>query len=89
MLITRLIKQMPAIIVHNASGSAVDLFVSKYHGGSDEWYTVKAGTRDTWNRDGAGWELVAFKVSGGDRAGVYVPTNSLVTFKSLNDIVVS
>lgn len=78
---------MPVIIVHNNSSCEVELFVSKYNGGSDEWYTVKSGARDEWKRN-TGWELVAFRI-GNRRAGVYVAMDSLVTFNSLNNIVVA
>ncbi|KZP29255.1 hypothetical protein FIBSPDRAFT_851615 [Athelia psychrophila] len=79
---------MPAIIVHNASNSKVEAFISKYNGGgSEDWYPVGDGARLTWNRDNQGWELVAFKI-GNRRAGVYVQLGALVTFKSLDQITV-
>ncbi|KAI0676446.1 hypothetical protein C8Q78DRAFT_1073251 [Trametes maxima] len=69
------------IIVINNSSSAISVFVSKYSNsnGDDSWFTISPGARDSWNR--AGWELVAFKnANDTNRAGVYVPTNAVVTF---------
>ncbi|KAI0676445.1 hypothetical protein C8Q78DRAFT_1073250 [Trametes maxima] len=69
------------IIVINKSSSAVSAFVSKYSNsdGDDSWFNLAPGARDSWNR--AGWELVAFKnANDSNRAGVYVPSNAVVTF---------
>ena len=76
-----------SIIVVNASKQDVSAFVSKYSRSSadDNWFKVTAGTRDSWARDG--WELVAFKNSNDtQRAGVYVPVNSTVTFHDFGNI---
>ncbi|KAI8976696.1 hypothetical protein BD414DRAFT_496269 [Trametes punicea] len=82
---------MGSIIVHNATSVPISAFVSKYTNeskGSDDWFTVAAHSRESWERDG--WELVAFKNDDDtDRAGVYVRVDSTVTFYSLQDIVVS
>ena len=80
---------MGAIIVVNNSSAAIHVFVSKYtnSNGSDEWYTIAAGKRDTWSR--SGWELVAFKNEDDSmRAGVYIPINKKVVFYSFNNIQV-
>ena len=81
---------MGAIIVVNNSSAAIHVFVSKYtnSNGSDEWYTIAAGQRDTWSR--SGWELVAFKnANDTDRAGKYVPANTEVVFTDLAHITVN
>ena len=81
---------MGAIIVVNNSSSAIHVFVSKYSNsnGSDEWYTIAAGKRDSWAR--SGWELVAFKnANDTDRAGRYVPVNSEVVFTDLAHVTVN
>ena len=81
---------MGAIIVVNNSSAAIHVFVSKYSNsnGSDEWYTIAAGKRDSWAR--SGWELVAFKnANDTDRAGKYVPVNSEVVFTDLAHIAVN
>ena len=81
---------MGAIIVVNNSSSAIHVFVSKYSNsnGSDEWYTIAAGKRDSWAR--SGWELVAFKnANDTDRAGKYVPANTEVVFTDLAHITVN
>ena len=81
---------MGAIIVVNNSSAAIHVFVSKYtnSNGSDEWYTIAAGKRDSWAR--SGWELVAFKnANDTDRAGTYVPVNSEVVFNDLAHIAVN
>lgn len=43
----------------NASREDVYCFVTRFNGGSDEWFKVRAGYRDSWGRRN-GWELVAF-----------------------------
>ncbi|KAI0356081.1 hypothetical protein OH77DRAFT_1520632 [Trametes cingulata] len=76
-----------SIIVINESCGPMHVFVSKYSNknGGDAWYTIEAGERDSWSRPG--WEVVAFKdANDTHRAGVYVPTNSTVTYRGLNDI---
>ena len=81
---------MGAIIVVNNSPAAIHVFVSKYSNsnGSDEWYTIAAGKRDSWAR--SGWELVAFKnANDTDRAGKYVPVNSEVVFTDLAHVTVN
>ena len=81
---------MPSIIVANNSAEKISAFVSKYtnSNGSDEWYTIAAGKRDTWSR--SGWELGAFKnANDTDRAGRYVPVNSEVDFTDLAHITVN
>ncbi|KAI9068358.1 hypothetical protein FKP32DRAFT_1561945 [Trametes sanguinea] len=81
--------QMGSIIVINNSGTTVSVFVSKYSndGGSDTWYVLEPGARDSWSR--AGWEVVAFKnAKDTNRAGVYVPDDSTVTFTDLAHISV-
>ena len=81
---------MGAIIVVNNSSAAIHVLVSKYSNsnGSDEWYTIAAGKRDSWAR--SGWELVAFKnANDTDRAGRYVPVNSEVVFTDLAHITVN
>ena len=81
---------MGAIIVVNNSSAAIHVFVSKYSNsnGSDEWYTIAAGKRDSWAR--SGWELVAFKnANDTDRAGTYVPVNSEVVFTDLAHVTVN
>ncbi|TFK94871.1 hypothetical protein K466DRAFT_593169 [Polyporus arcularius HHB13444] len=81
---------MGAIIVVNSSSSPVQVFVSKYSNsnGSDEWFTIAPGKRDSWARNG--WELVAFK-TGNDtnRAGKYVPVDTEVVFTDLAHITVN
>lgn len=76
-----------SIIVQNNSAGACHVFVSTYSNskGSDDWYVLQPGQRDSWDR--SGWELVAFK-SGDDttRSGVYVPKNSTVTFHGFGGI---
>ncbi|KAI0373548.1 hypothetical protein BV20DRAFT_743668 [Pilatotrama ljubarskyi] len=79
--------ELPSIIIVNGSSSTLHVFVSKYtnSNGSDAWFTVDAGKRESWSR--SGWELVAFKnADDTKRAGVYVPVNSTVTYRSLGDI---
>ncbi|KAI0642683.1 hypothetical protein C8Q79DRAFT_1013353 [Trametes meyenii] len=84
-----LLAQMPSIIIINKSPSAVSAFVSKYSNsnGDDSWFNLAQGARDSWNR--AGWELVAFKnANDTKRAGVYVPSNAVVTFNGFDNITV-
>ncbi|KAI0631126.1 hypothetical protein C8Q77DRAFT_1159828 [Trametes polyzona] len=76
-----------SIIVVNASSSPCQVFVSKYSGGNDNWFTLAPGQSDSWARDG--WELVAFKsgdANYNDRAGVYVRANSTITYRGLHNI---
>ncbi|KAI0631114.1 hypothetical protein C8Q77DRAFT_1159815 [Trametes polyzona] len=76
-----------SIIVINASSGPCHVFVSKYShsSGHDDWFTLGPGQRDSWSRDG--WEVVAFKNDGDtDRSGVYVNTNSTVTYHDLHNI---
>lgn len=76
-----------SIIVYNASSSPCHVFVSKYtnSSGSDDWYTLQPGQRDSWAR--SGWELVAFK-NGDDsvRNGVYVARDTTVTYNGITSI---
>lgn len=78
---------MSGITVKNNSGTAVDVFVTKFGGGSDEWYAVKSRGQDSWGRTSGSWNLVAFKV-GSERAGVYVQAGSVVVFRSFKNITV-
>ncbi|RDX55353.1 hypothetical protein OH76DRAFT_1338416 [Lentinus brumalis] len=81
---------MGAIIVVNSSSSPIHVFVSKYSNsnGSDEWFTIAPGKRDSWSRNG--WELVAFKnANDTDRAGKYVPVNTEVVFTDFARIAVN
>ena len=81
---------MGSIIIINNSSSTCHVFVSKYtqSDGSDDWYTVGPGQRDSWTRN-AGWELVAFRSEdNSDRSGVYVRVNSTVQFNGLHNLVV-
>lgn len=76
-----------SIIVHNKSSGACHVFVSKYSNssGSDDWYILQPGQRDSWSRNG--WEVVAFK-NGDDsfRAGLYVKKDTTVVFNGMNSI---
>jgi hypothetical protein len=80
-----------SIRIVNISGSPIDVFVSKYNGGNDDWFTLAPGDNDTWNRN-RGWELVAFRQPGTDsnsvRAGIYVNVKKtpLIEFHSFEDI---
>jgi hypothetical protein len=80
-----------SIRVANKSGSPIDIFVSKYNGGNDDWFQIANGDSDTWTRDG-GWELVAFRKPGTDssaqRAGKYIniKRTPLIEFYSFGDI---
>ncbi|KAL7277302.1 hypothetical protein ACG7TL_009158 [Trametes sanguinea] len=81
--------QMGSIIVINNSSSTISVFVSKYSNsdGSDAWFTLQPGARDSWSRKW--WELVAFKnANDSNRAGVYVPVDSTVTFTDMAHISV-
>ncbi|KAH9855359.1 hypothetical protein C2E23DRAFT_815495 [Lenzites betulinus] len=81
---------MGGILVVNASSKPVQVFVSKYTNkdGTDAWYPLAPGGRDTWVR--SGYEVVGFKIdSDADQGGVYVKVNSQVTFHSLTNITVS
>ncbi|KAI8993817.1 hypothetical protein BD414DRAFT_264299 [Trametes punicea] len=81
---------MGSIVIHNATSSPISVSVSAYTNskGNDSWFTGPAHKRDSWERDG--WELVAFKnADDTDRAGVYVPVDSILTFHGLKNIVVS
>ncbi|KAI0356075.1 hypothetical protein OH77DRAFT_1401902 [Trametes cingulata] len=76
-----------SIIAVNETNEPMHVFVSTYSNddGDDSWYTVGANRRESWDRDG--WELVAFKNQDDSwRAGVYVPANSTVTYRGLDDI---
>ncbi|OSD01514.1 hypothetical protein PYCCODRAFT_1369433 [Trametes coccinea BRFM310] len=80
---------MGSIIVINNSGSPISVFVSKYSNsdGSDAWFTLQPGGRDSWSRKG--WELVAFKnANDTNRTGVYVPADSTVTFDDMAHVSV-
>jgi hypothetical protein len=80
---------MVANTVINNSNTAISAFVSKYsnNDGSDAWFELGPGKRDSWNRNG--WELVAFKNANDTRrAGVYVPPGSVVTFYAFDKITV-
>ncbi|KAI0366848.1 hypothetical protein BV20DRAFT_1001746 [Pilatotrama ljubarskyi] len=79
--------QMGSIIVVNDTNGPMYVFVSSYSNptGHSDWYNIGPGKRDSWSRDG--WELVAFKNEDDTkRAGVYVPVNSTVTYRGLDDI---
>ncbi|KAK6499368.1 hypothetical protein TWF506_003996 [Arthrobotrys conoides] len=82
-------KTMTAFIrISNNSSFAVRVFVSKYNGGNDDWFTLQPGASDNWSRKG-GWELVAFR-DGDDttREGRYVQVNTSIIFKGFGDIEV-
>ncbi|KAL0565981.1 hypothetical protein V5O48_016034 [Marasmius crinis-equi] len=89
-LLFYLTKMAGSIIVRNMSNQDINVFVSKYSNksGDDNWFALKAGASDSWDR--SGWELVAFK-NGNDsqRAGVYIQANKSVTFRSFQDIRVN
>ncbi|KAI0366846.1 hypothetical protein BV20DRAFT_1055335 [Pilatotrama ljubarskyi] len=79
--------EMGSIIVVNETEGPMYVFVSSYSNdtGDDDWYNIGPRKRDSWDRDG--WELVAFKNQDDTwRAGVYVPTDTTVTYRGLNDI---
>ncbi|KAK6517459.1 hypothetical protein TWF281_004115 [Arthrobotrys megalospora] len=83
---------MGIIRVINESSTPVELFVSKYNGGDDNWFTLQPGGGDTWTRKegtGGGWEVVAFR-DGFDttRTGRYVKVNSSVIFRGFDEVVV-
>ncbi|KAI0356070.1 hypothetical protein OH77DRAFT_1401835 [Trametes cingulata] len=76
-----------SIIVVNESSGPMHVFVPKDSNkhGHDEWYTIGAGGGNVWMREG--WELAAFKnADDTQRAGVYVPTDTTITYRGLNDI---
>lgn len=76
-----------SIIVVNNTNEPCHVFVSKYSrsSASDDWFTLQPHTRDSWER--AGWEIVAFKNGNDtDRAGIYVPTNTTVTYNGLHSL---
>ncbi|KAJ8092625.1 hypothetical protein PM082_006950 [Marasmius tenuissimus] len=81
---------MGSFIIHNKSPEFqnIQAFVSNYCGqGSDSWYSVKPGQRDSWGRKDGWWEIVAFKDDNDtQRAGVYCKCNSTVIFYSFDDI---
>ncbi|KAJ8092626.1 hypothetical protein PM082_006951 [Marasmius tenuissimus] len=82
---------MGSIIVHNASGrNDIQAFVSKYcDQGSDAWYRLDSGQRESWGRKDGWWEFVAFKDDADtQRAGKYVRVNSTVTFHDFNKMIV-
>ncbi|OSD01510.1 hypothetical protein PYCCODRAFT_1468672 [Trametes coccinea BRFM310] len=82
---------MGSIIVINNSSSTISVFVSKYSNddGSDAWFTLEPGGRDSWSRTAKWWEFVAFKnANDTNRAGVYVPVDSTVTFTDMAHISV-
>ncbi|EPS37183.1 hypothetical protein H072_9159 [Dactylellina haptotyla CBS 200.50] len=69
-----------------------EVFVSKYNGGEDTWFTLQPGGSDLWNRKegaGGGWEIVAFR-DGFDttRVGRYVKVNTSIIFRSFEEVVV-
>ncbi|KAK6351900.1 hypothetical protein TWF718_005044 [Orbilia javanica] len=81
------------IRVTNEFDTPVQVFVSKYNGGSDDWFTLQPGGSDIWNRkegNGGGWEVVVFK-DGFDstRVGRYVKVNCNVIFRSFDDVLVT
>ncbi|KAI0822989.1 hypothetical protein BC628DRAFT_1421375 [Trametes gibbosa] len=90
MLVGDIDMEMGGILVVNASSKPVHVFVSKYTNkdGTDAWYPLAPGGRDTWIR--SGYEVVGFKVdTDSEQAGVYVKTNTEVTFHGLANITVS
>ncbi|RPD67411.1 hypothetical protein L227DRAFT_23765 [Lentinus tigrinus ALCF2SS1-6] len=79
---------MGSIIVVNSSSSPIWVFVSKYtnDNGSDQWYKLEPGQRDSWSRNG--WEAVGFKnVQDTDRAGTYVRVNNVMWWEERKENV--
>ena len=83
---------MSIITVINNTPEHISTFVTKStaDNGTDTWCQLApSGGHDRWAR-GDGWELVAFKnADDTTHAGVYVPVNFIVTFKSLENITVT
>ncbi|KAF3280559.1 hypothetical protein TWF970_002773 [Orbilia oligospora] len=74
------------IRVSNNSSFAVRVFVSKYNGGNDDWFTLQPGGSDNWSRKG-GWEVVVFR-DGDDtnRVGRYVRANTSLVFNGFDSV---
>jgi hypothetical protein len=69
--------------VKNLSSLKIEVFISKYSGGDDNWYSIQPGATETWGRNG--WELIAIKFPDQDRRGAYCkPVN--VTVYGKDDI---
>ncbi|KAK6510158.1 hypothetical protein TWF481_004872 [Arthrobotrys musiformis] len=86
------LKMVGFIRIANETSSPIHVFVSKYNGGSDDWFTLQPGGSDIWNRkegSGGGWELVAFR-DGDDtqRVGRYVKVNSSIIFRSWEEVAI-
>lgn len=79
------------IRVANKSHFPIEVFVSKYSEGDDNWFPLAPEASDTWgSRDE--WELVVFRLPNSSisppRAGRYIDVRrvSLVEFHSWEDI---
>ncbi|KNE63629.1 hypothetical protein AMAG_08732 [Allomyces macrogynus ATCC 38327] len=71
-----------AMLFHNATNAAVDVFVTKLAGdkGDDAWYTVAAGATEHWSR--VGYEVLAVRHADGSRLGTPVALGMKVVLHS-------
>ncbi|KAF4612887.1 hypothetical protein D9613_011119 [Agrocybe pediades] len=69
---------MTGFTIFNKSNKAFFVFVSKYSGGDDSWFTLQPGTSDVWTRNG--WEVIVFRdPDTGARRGWYLDCAALNT----------
>ncbi|KNE60790.1 hypothetical protein AMAG_06147 [Allomyces macrogynus ATCC 38327] len=71
------------ITIVNDTSASLDVFVSKYSGGSDEWFSLARGASDTWQRGSGLWEAVVVRQDS-KRMGLYVQSGSQVTVHCVN-----
>jgi len=76
-----------SITVLNNTTTIINVFISKYSGGDDNWFPLAPGQKDTWTR--SGWELVAFKFEDDDRRGIYVRPSRFITVYGKDNIIQS
>ncbi|KAJ2991119.1 hypothetical protein HDV02_003946 [Globomyces sp. JEL0801] len=62
----------------NNSREYVEVFMSNFSGGCDEWFGVGPGQSDHWGRDG--WDVLVVRRQNGDRFGRYVHSGSSIQY---------
>ncbi|KAJ2999288.1 hypothetical protein HDV02_003221 [Globomyces sp. JEL0801] len=63
----------------NNSCEHVDVFMSSYSGGTDEWFGVAPGNSEHWGRDG--WDVLVVKRKNGERFGIYVHSGASIKYQ--------
>jgi hypothetical protein len=65
-------------LINNRSNITISCWISTSSGGSNEWFRMRPGEKDTWKR--SGWETIAFRNEDDtERTGIYVNNRGSLT----------